>query len=177
MKINTGSLNDTVGSIIIICFEMLIARYIYLLFITSDTIDPLVLIFLYCFLIPSLIFIPIIIVSSFEKYYLYEDRLVSRNIYGIKNITYFKDVKQVKEVLINKSVVYIFDDGRKDNKFDGLYTAAGRHRYNNDINFSKYDLRYNFRITKCEQIKDYIEKELNLPIIKYNGEGEKIDNE
>ena len=113
------------------------------------------LIFLFLFL-----FVPIILVGFryLEYFYIYDDRIEARNIFGIKNVVYFRDVVFVEEKKINlttrggKKSFYLFKDGRKNN--------------NNSMNIDSCynNKKYSLRIYKTQELELYIKDVLNLPI-------------
>ena len=120
-----------------------------------------------CILLPFCMFL-------IERYFLYEDRFVLRTMFFITNIVYFDDLIQIKELIDVGGKVYIFDDGRKDNKYDGLYTKSGRRKYNNNFG---YGIKYNIKVKKCKELEEFINEKLDVPIVKYYIDGEKWDND
>ena len=117
-------------------------------------------------LVLSIIFIPILILiiligfEYLEWYYIYDDHIEVRNIYGKKNSVFFNNVSSVEEIEINlttrgmKKVFYIFNDGRKNN----------RNIYN--INSCYNNKKFNLRIYKTNELENYI---INTLKYKVNG--------
>ena len=107
-------------------------------------------------LVLSIIFIPILILiiligfEYLEWYYIYDDHIEVRNIYGKKNSVFFNNVSSVEEIEINlttrgmKKAFYIFNDGRKNN----------RNVYN--INSCYNNKKFNLRIYKTNELENYI---------------------
>ncbi len=124
-----------------------------------------------------IVFLPLLFIISFEGDYIYEDRLENVQFDGIFNVVYFKDIIRVKdaETLHDDCYVYIFDDGRKDNKYDGIYRKSGRPKYNNE--FSKVPFKYNYQTLKNAELTDLIENKLKVPIVKVSFHGIVIDDE
>ncbi len=95
-----------------------------------------------------------------EWFCIYQDRIEVRNIYGIRNVVYYKDVLFVEELDIPlgsygwKKRFYIFNDGRNNNDSDIDYNSC----YNSK--------KYNLRIYKTPQLEDYITNVLGLNIEK-----------
>ena len=116
------------------------------------------------------------IFEIFEEYsWIYSDKIEIRTNIAIKNIVHFENVKQIREVkLITGKSAYVFDDGRKDNKYDGLYTKSGRRKYNNNFG---YGIKYNIKVKKCKELEEFINEKLDVPIVKYYIDGEKWDND
>lgn len=114
----------------------------------------------------SILFLPIILLSLLwdfwylEWYYVYEDHIEVRTIYGIKNIVYYSNVLFVEEKVIYltmhgylQETFYIFNDGRKkDRKTFGI----GRY-YNRK--------KYNLRIYKTKELENYIVNTLKIKIV------------
>ncbi len=86
-----------------------------------------------------------ILSNNIETFHIYNDKIESRTVNGIKNIIYFKELKQVKEVkLLTGKIIYIFDDGRKDGLFNKvLFTSLN-------------NVKYNLRIDKTEELEQLI---------------------
>lgn len=136
-------------------FLMFLVILIYCLVNGEKFKDICTLIFLFLFL-----FVPIILVGSryLEYFYIYDDRIEARNIFGIKNVVYFRDVVFIEEKQINlitrggEKSFYLFNDGRKNN--------------NNSMNIDSCynNKKYSLRIYKTQELELYIKDVLNLPI-------------
>ena len=104
----------------------------------------------------------------------YEDRLEARNLFGVVNTVYFDDLIQIKKIVTFFDTVYIFDDGRRDNKYDGIYTKSGIPRYNNFFSFFRPE--YNYKISKSYELEDFIADYLkDVPVVEYTSSGERIE--
>ncbi len=115
----------------------------------------------------SIIFIPILILmvligfKYLEWYYIYDDHIEVRNIYGKKNSVFFNNVSSVEEIEINlttrgmKKIFYIFNDGRKNN--DNIF----------DVNSCYNNKKFNLKIYKTNKLENYI---INTLKFKVNGE-------
>lgn len=113
----------------------------------------------------SIIFIPILITmiligfKYLEWYYIYDDHIEVRNIYGKKNSVFFNNVSSVEEIEINlttrgmEKVFYIFNDGRKNN----------RNIFN--INSCYNNKKFNLRIYKTNELENYIIDMLKFKVI------------
>ena len=113
----------------------------------------------------SIIFIPILITmiligfKYLEWYYIYDDHIEVRNIYGKKNSVFFNNVSSVEEIEINltargmEKVFYIFNDGRKNN----------RNIFN--INSCYNNKKFNLRIYKTNELENYIIDTLKFKVI------------
>ena len=128
---------------------------------------------------PLLVIVPLIDLVllfwiSIEGNYIYEDRVEEVQLYGIYNIVYFKDIIRIKEIKIRDYYRYIFDDGRKDNKYDGVYTKSGKHKYHTALYRGPF--KYNYQPFKKYELTDLIENKLKLPIIKIDHDGTVIDD-
>lgn len=113
----------------------------------------------------SIIFLPIFILTILiglkylEWYYIYDDHIEVRNIFGKKNSVTFNNVSSVEEIEINlttrgmRKTFYVFSDGRKNNNniFDN------NPCYNN--------IKFNLRIYKTRELEDYITNTLKFKII------------
>ncbi len=125
-------------------------------------------------------FLPLIIgftVFAFRLGYIvqYEDRLEVRNLFGVINTVYFEDLIQIKKIVTIFDTAYIFDDGRRDNKYDGIYTKSGRPRYNNNY-FAFYQSEYNYKTSKFYELEDFITEYLkDVPVVEYTSSGERIE--
>lgn len=119
-----------------------------------------------CLIVFGIISIPIAIVSipaalsMPEWFYIYEDRIEARCIWGCKNKVMIHDVAAVEEVMLHinsyaQCPYYVFYDGRKMHK-DGF---EGRSTF---LNYKKYMLR----IHKTPEVEDYILNTLHLEIQK-----------
>lgn len=113
--------------------------------------------FLIIIILPILLLIIFIGINNLEWYYIYNDHIEARNLYGIKNTVFYDNVSFIEEVKINlttrgmKKEFYIFNDGRKNNNniFD-----------NNSCYNTK---KLNFRIYKTKELEKYI-----VNILKFN---------
>ena len=75
--------------------------------------------------------------TNLEWFYIYEDRIEARYIFGVKNVVYFDDVLDVQQVKINLTTrgmekeFYIFNDGRKNNKsFFNINSCYNKKEFN-----------------------------------------------
>lgn len=117
-----------------------------------------------------------IIVFGFRLVYVvqYEDRLEIGDFFGVINTVYFDDLIQIKKIVTFFDTVYIFDDGRRDNKYDGIYTKSGIPRYNNF--FAIFRSEYNLRSSKFYELEDFIADYLkDVPVVEYTSSGERIE--
>lgn len=109
---------------------------------------------------PAFIISQLIGAIYLEWFCIYQDRIEVRNIYGIRNVVYYKDVISVEELDISlgaygwRKRFYIFNDGRKNNNSDVDFNSC----YNSK--------KYNLRIYKTKKIEDYITNVLGLNIQK-----------
>ncbi len=100
---------------------------------------------------------------NLEWFYIYEDRIEARYIFGIKNIVYFDNVLYVQKMKINLTVrgmekeFYIFNDGRNNNK--NIF----------NINSCYNKKKFNFRIYRTTELDNYINIK-NLETVK-TGDG------
>ena len=116
----------------------------------------LLIIFVYLIVLVPLLLIPL---RDMEWYYVYKDRIEVRNVFGLRNTVYFKQVSFVEETDIMISMggpktFYIFNDGRKNN----------RNIYN--INSCYNNKKFNLRIYKTNELENYI---INTLKYKVNG--------
>lgn len=111
------------------------------------------------FFLPILLLIIFIGINNLEWYYIYNDCIESRNLYGIKNTVFFENVSFVEEIKLNLTTrgmekeFYIFNDGRMNN--NNIFDSNSC--YNNK--------KFNFRIYKTEELEKYI---INILKIKVN---------
>lgn len=88
--------------------------------------------------------------TNLEWFYIYEDRIEARYIFGVKNMVYFDDVLDVQQVKINLTTrgmekeFYIFNDGRKNNK----------NIFNINSCYNKKE--FNLRIYKTPELENII---------------------
>ena len=124
--------------------------------------------------IPPLVFLYFLYWLPILGDYIYEDRLEWVELYGIYNVVYFKDIIRIKEIKIRDYYRYIFDDGRKDNKYDGVYTKSGKHKYHTALYRGPF--KYNYQPFKKYELTELIENKLKLPIEKIDHDGTVIDD-
>ena len=131
----------------------LIILYPVLFFILRYTLrnaDDILWLFInYYYILPSIIGMHLSVVIL-PSNYIYEDRIESKNILGITNVVYFKDIIRIKEIECKNCYYYVFDDGRKDDEYDKIY--------NRPI--------YNLRLCKTKQLENFILNDLKIPIVK-----------
>ena len=142
--------------ILIVCIAVPYVAIAIINFINQYEINFLVT-FLIIIILPILLLIIFIGINNLEWYYIYNDHIEARNLYGIKNTVFYDNVSFIEEVKINlttrgmKKEFYIFNDGRKNNNniFD-----------NNSCYNTK---KLNFRIYKTKELEKYI-----VNILKFN---------
>ena len=112
----------------------------------------------------SIIFFPILILmiliglKYLEWYYIYDDHIEVRNIYGKKNSVFFNNVISVEEVEINLTTrgmekkFYIFNDGRKNN--NNIF----------NINSCYNNKKFNLKIYKTNKLENYIINTLKFKV-------------
>lgn len=111
-------------------------------------------------LLPILIIILLIGFKNLEWYYVYNNKIEVRTIYGIKNIVFYDKVLFIEELEINlstrgmKKIFYIFNDGRKNN--NNIFNVNSC--YNNK--------KLNLRIYKTKELENYINNNLRNSIYK-----------
>ena len=118
----------------------------------------------------SIIFSPILILmiligfKYLEWYGIYDNRIEVRNIYGVKNTVYYKNVSFVEEIEINlttrgmKKVFFIFNDGRKNN--GNIF----------DVNSCYNNKKFNLRIYKTNKLENYVINTLKFKMNVEEGE-------
>lgn len=105
--------------------------------------------------LPILIIILLLGLKNLEWYYIYNNKIEVRNIYGIKNIVFYNDVLYIEEIRINLTTrgmnkkFYIFNDGRKNNNSISNINSC----YNNK--------KFNLRIYKTKELENYIDNNLH----------------
>ncbi len=110
--------------------------------------------FLLIFYIPIFLLMNILGIRNLEWFNIYEDRIESRCLFGIKNIVYYDNVIFIEEVKISltsrgmSKLFYIFNDGRKNNN---------NYLENNSCYNKK---KFNFRIYVNAKLKEFIETKL-----------------
>ena len=116
-----------------------------------------VLVFSLIFLVPLFSVAVLGGLTNLEWFYIYDDRIEARYIFGIKNIVYFDNVLNVQQTEINlttrgmKKEFYIFNDGRKNNK-----SIA-------NINSCYNKKKFNLIIYKTSELENFINiKNLNV---------------
>lgn len=121
--------------------------------------NPILLLF-----VLSIIFFPILILMILigliylEWYYIYDDHIEVRNIYGKKNSVFFNNVISVEEVEINLTTrgmekkFYIFNDGRKNN--NNIF----------NINSCYNNKKFNLKIYKTNKLENYIINTLKFKV-------------
>ena len=89
-------------------------------------------------------------IRNLEWYFIYNNRIEAKCLFGIKNTVYFENVSFVEEIDISLAAhgmikkFYIFNDGRKNNNsFLGLNSC-----YNNK--------KFNLRIYKTQRLEDFV---------------------
>lgn len=111
-------------------------------------------------LLPILIIILLIGFKNLEWYYVYNNKIEVRTIYGIKNIVFYDNVLFIEELEINlttrgmKKNFYIFNDGRKNN--NNIF----------NINSCYNNKKFNLRIYKTKELENYINNNLHNFIYK-----------
>lgn len=116
------------------------------------------MLFLLLFFFPLFTLIVFLGIMNLEWFYIYDDRLEVRYIFGRKNVVYFEDVLFVQETIICLTSrgwakqFYIFNDGRKNN--------------NNqfDLNSCYNKKKFNLRIYKTFELEEYVNNVLKLQI-------------
>lgn len=104
--------------ILIVCIAVPYVAIAIINFINQYEIKFLVT-FLIIIILPILLLIIFIGINNLEWYYIYNDHIEARNLYGIKNTVFYDNVSFIEEVKINlttrgmKKEFYIFNDGRK----------------------------------------------------------------
>ena len=96
-----------------------------------------VLVFSLVFLVPLFSVAVLGGLTNLEWFYIYDDRIEARYIFGIKNIVYFDNVLNVQQTEINLTTrgmekeFYIFNDGRKNNKnFANINSCYNKKKFN-----------------------------------------------
>lgn len=111
-------------------------------------------------LLPILIIILLIGFKNLEWYYVYNNKIEVRTIYGIKNIVFYNNVLFIEELEINlstrgmKKIFYVFNDGRKNN--NNIF----------NINSCYNNKKLNLRIYKTIELENYINNNLHNSIYK-----------
>ena len=110
------------------------------------------------FLLPTVALgMPVIyVLYHFEKFEIYEDKIIVRNTLRIMNRVLLENVKFVEEgklLLARASAVdyYILNDGRKNKR-------PGRHHQNDFQNRKKY----NFRIYKTDELEIFLKERFEI---------------
>lgn len=107
---------------------------------------------------PTIISIIIVGLKNFEWYFIYDDRIEVRCIFGIKNVVFYDKILSIEEVRINlitrgmKKIFYIFNDGRKNN--NNIW----------DVNSCYNNRMLNLRIYKTSQLENYLKNCLKLKV-------------
>lgn len=143
--------------IIIACVAIPYVFILIISLINNYEVKFLILLFL-AILLPIFLLLVLIGLKYLEWYYIYDDHIEVRNIYGVKNLVYFNNVSFIEEVVINlttrgmKKTFYIFNDGRKNN--------------NNilEINSCYNNKRFNLRIYKTDMLENYIKNTLKIKL-------------
>ena len=113
--------------------------------------------FISIFFLPLFCLVLLLGSINLEWFYVYEDRIEARYIFGIKNVVYFHNVLDVQQVKINLTArgwekeFYIFNDGRKNN--NGYFCSESC--YNRK--------RFNLKIYKAPRVESYIND-----VLKFN---------
>ena len=143
-----------------VCVFAFTAILVAFLFFTQNVypIDfPTLLLIIFVYVIavlPNLL----IQLRDMEWYCIYKDRIEARNVFGLRNTVYFKQVSFVEETDIMISMggpktFYIFNDGRKNTRnLFGIYPF-----YNNK--------KINLRIYKTKEIEKFIKNTLRIKIV------------
>ena len=117
--------------------------------------------FMLMILLPIFLLMVLLALKNLEWFEVYEDKLVAKCIFGIKNKVFWNDVLFVQEVTINltnrgcEKKFYIFNDGRKNNN-SFL-----------DLNSCYNKKRFNLRIYKTTALENYIINILKLNIKQF----------
>lgn len=143
--------------IVIACVTILYVFISIISLIKNYEVKFLILLFLVISL-PIFLLLILIGLKYLEWYYIYDDHIEVRNIYGVKNTVYFNNVSLIEEVEINlttrgmKKTFYIFNDGRKNN--------------NNilEINSCYNNKKFNLRIYKTDMLENYIKNTLKIKL-------------
>lgn len=103
-------------------------------------------------------------IARTEWFYIYEDRIEARSVFGIRNVVYFCDVIMIQEKFLGVKVsfsYYFFKDNRKTHKEEGQkckFTETEKGSPN-AFNTKKYCLR----IHKTPRLEEFIN---NHPVLK-----------
>lgn len=103
-------------------------------------------------------------IARLEWFYIYQDRIEARSVFGIRNVVYFCDVIMIQEKLLGLKVsfsYYFFIDHRKTHKKDGQKCEiTGTEKGSpNAFNTKKYCLR----IHKTPRLEEFMK---NHPALK-----------
>ncbi len=147
IKLGVVMASVTIPLVVIIVFNLVIQ---------SDA-KSLVTFLLICFL-PIYLAIALLEINNLEWYYIYDNRIEARCIFGIKNTVYYNKLISVEKVKINltargiEKTFYIFNDGRKNN--NNIF----------NVNSCYNSQRYNLRIYKTAGLENYIRNSLKLTV-------------
>ena len=112
---------------------------------------------------PTLFFLPLVLLNIlmgfnyWEWHCVYDDKIETRCIYGIKNIVFYDKILFIEEALIpittrgGHTRFYILNDGRKNN--NSFF----------DINSCYNRKKFNLRIYKTPELEEFIK---NHPVLK-----------
>ena len=106
-----------------------------------------------------------VFIARTEWFYIYEDRIEARSVFGIRNVVYFCDVISIQEKVLSLNgllfAYYFFKDNRKTHKKEGQkckFTETEKG-WPNAFNTKKYCLR----IHKTAKLEAFIK---NHPVLK-----------
>ena len=142
-------------SIIFSCLFILVLLVVIFAVICDGSFE-LIFTFVSIILLPLFIILFLVQLNYFEWFYIFNDIIEVRCPYGIKNIVYFNNILSIEEVSINlktrgmEKQFYIINDGRKNN--DNFF----------NINSCYNRKKFNLRIYKTEQLKEFINKSLQI---------------
>lgn len=123
----------------------------------------LILFFMLVFFLPFFVLIVAIGLNNLEWFYVYNNRIEVRCVYGKKNIVYFKNIIFVREIKINltargtKKTFYIFNDGRKNKSLFNILSCHNSKKFNLIIYKTK-----NLEEYLINSLKFKIENEQNI---------------
>ena len=92
-----------------------------------------------------------------EWYYIYENKIEARGIFGVKKTVYYKDVKFIEDICIDikrngKERVYVFNDGNTKSTY-----KSSKQIYNTK--------KACFIIQKTKQLEEFIKSNLDIEIV------------
>ncbi len=151
MLFKQSILKEEIIKFLILLFAVLIlpVALIIIALVNHERLN-LLMIFLLIFYVPIFLLISIMGLINLEWFNIYEDRIESRCLFGIKNVVYYDNIIFIEKVKINltsrgmEKLFYIFNDGRKNNN----------NYFDNNSCYNKK--KFNFRIYKSVKIDEFI---------------------